>query len=258
MSSLPAIVQNIGLSDKAARVYLAALELGEASVQDLARRARLKRTTIYYTLEELERAGAVTKTRRNKKTFYLATNPSSVAKLARERLHEFEEALPTLENRMHSAYPRPRVYFLYGVPGFKQIWDKIFTQPAPFNILTAGESFLDFVKEKYILQEIISRKKSLDIHSRQLIVDSAYARKIVAKDRQENRTSKFLPPAHRLAFTEIICRDFVAYISPRYENMLLVVESESFAQTQRSLFEIVWASLPTAKEKAPGERQSGR
>ena len=47
------ILKNLGLSEKAAQVYLASLELGEAPVQKLAERAGLKRTTVYYVLEEL-------------------------------------------------------------------------------------------------------------------------------------------------------------------------------------------------------------
>jgi sugar-specific transcriptional regulator TrmB len=46
------LIQNMGFSDKAAKVYLAALELGESTVQTLAKKSGLKRTTIYYVLTE--------------------------------------------------------------------------------------------------------------------------------------------------------------------------------------------------------------
>ena len=234
-----------GFSDKAAQAYLACLELGEATVQQIAERAKLKRTSVYYVIDELIKAAALVKTKRNRKLYYMAEAPSNVLKNARKRLHLFEELLPELEERKHSAIPRPRLYFLYGVAGFKQIWDRIFALPEKeYRIMTSGESFLSFVKEKYVVDEIIKKKTALGIKSRQLITDSAYARKIVAKDARENRESRLLLPGYPLPFTILIAGTLTAFISPRYENMLLVVESESFAKTQRSLFEALWDAIP--------------
>src|SRR5688572_4663392 len=112
------ILKHAGLSDKPSRVYLAALVLGGATVQQLAKAAGLKRTTIYYTLEELLRLGAVVETRRNKKTYYIAEEPAGLLKAARKRVADFEDNLDELEEKKNSIYKVPRVYFLYGPQGF--------------------------------------------------------------------------------------------------------------------------------------------
>lgn len=238
------LVQNIGLSDKAAKLYIAALELGESTVQSLALRSGLKRTTIYYILNELLDAGALLETKRNKKVYYMAELPRQLIKRARERLAETEDIIETLESRRHSIFKKPRVYFLYGPSGFKQIWDKIFASKSKdFRILTDGSSFLDFVKEKYIISEIISSKKKLGVSSRQIIVDSPYARAIIAKDAKENRVSRVLPSRFKLPFTELISEDFVAFISPRTDNTLFVVENDGFAEMRRHLFDAMWDKL---------------
>jgi len=124
------------------------------------------------------------------------------------------------------------------------MWNKIFESPEKeYRIITQGENLLEFVKEKYIIEEIIKRKKELAISSKQLISDSLYARKILSRDVQENRKSKILPIFYKLPYTQIICKEFVAIISPRRENMLMIIESDSYAQTQRSIFEIIWNSI---------------
>lgn len=243
-NKLEIILKNIGLSEKAAKVYLASLDLGEAAVKDLANRSGLPRTTIYYTIDELIQFGALVETKRDKKTFYLPEIPRAVLKRTREHVIDFEDSLSALEERTHSAYPAPRTYFLYGVVGFKQIWDRVLEKPeSNFDIITSGESFLPFVREKYILEEIIALKKKNKISSRQLIVDSRYARKIVSGDKQENRVSKILPAHYKLPYTTLISTNFVAFISPRSENMLIVIESESFAKNQRAIFNSLWDSL---------------
>lgn len=238
-------IRKIGLDEKAAKIYLACLEIGEATIQRIAERARLRRTTIYYIVDELIERGIIFKTLRKKKTFYLAESPAKVLAKIREVISEFEEDLPNLEARNHVAHARPRVYYLYGVEGFKDVWDKIFSsRKKEFRIMTEGINFLDFVKEKYVVDKIIKKKKGLDIRSLQLIVDSPYARKIIAKDSAENRKSKLLPFDCRLHFTEIISEDFVAFISPRFENMILMVHNESFAKTRKNLFDVLWKALP--------------
>ena len=234
----------LGLSEKAARVYLAALELGEATIQELAKRAKVKRTTVYYLLGELEGVGALLVSRRGKKDFYIAAEPRDVLRRARDRTEDFEDALPLLEERKRSVFNRPRTYFLYGPAGFKQAWDLIFASAEDeYCTLTSGESFLEFVREKYVVEGIIQAKRKRGLSSRQLIVDSPYARKIIAKDRQESRVSKLLPSRYPLPFTEIICPGTVAFFSPRKDNLIMIIESDSFAKTRRSAFNALWDSL---------------
>ncbi len=245
MANLIEITKNLGLSTKAAKIYLAALELGEASVQQLAKKAKIKRTTLYHIIEELVESGVLVVAKTGKKTYYVAQLPAVLLQNAKEKISNFEESLPFLEDRAAHMHAKPQVYFLYGSAGFKQAWEMILsTKEKEYRIITEGENFLDYVKEKYIIGEIIAKKKKLGILSRQLIVSSPYAKKIVAKDPQENRVSKILPPMYKLPFTEIITESMAAFISPRFNNMIFIVENEYFSKTRKSLFEALWNSIP--------------
>ncbi|OHB23799.1 MAG: hypothetical protein A3J67_02935 [Parcubacteria group bacterium RIFCSPHIGHO2_02_FULL_48_10b] len=244
MADLIEITRNLGLATKAAKIYLAALELGEASVQQLAQRARIKRTTLYYVLDELVGAGVLVCTRTGKKMYYVPEQPAILLQNAKEKISNFEESLKLLEDKAAHINRKPRVYFLYGSAGFKQVWDMILnTKEKEYRIITEGENFLDYVKEKYIVDEIIAKKRRLGVSSKQLITSSAYARQIIAKDVRENRVSKLLPPIYKLPFTEIITESIVAFISPRFNNMIFIVENDAFSRTRRSVFEILWNSI---------------
>lgn len=244
MPDLVEIIKNLGLTTKAAKIYLAALELGEASVQELAKKARMKRTTLYYVLDELTEAGLLIPTQTGRKMYYVPEQPGTLLKNAKEKIVSFEESLGVLEEKAAHIKRGPRVYFLYGSAGFKQAWDMILnTREKQYRIITEGENFLDYVKEKYIMEEIIARKKQLGVSSRQLITYSDYAKKIVAKDVQENRVSKLLSSIYKLPFTEIITESMVVFISPRFNNMTFVVENDAFAKTRRSVFEMLWNSI---------------
>lgn len=244
MTNLTELVRQYGLSENEAKLYLAALELGEASVQDMAKKAAVKRTSIYYMLDELESKGVLTTTKRNKKIYYIAASPTDLLKSFRSRLVEFEKTAEILEQHRGKIFKKPRIYFLQGPSGFKQVWNLIFnSHPKEYRITTEGLNFLDFVKEKYVISDIIKLKKDLGVKSFQIIPDSAYARKIVAKDAVENRQSRLLPLHTKLPFTEIISSSLVAYISPRFNDNIFVVEDETFAEGRKVVFDLLWSRL---------------
>ncbi len=241
MADLINIIKDLGLSTKGAKIYLAALELGEASVQQLAEKSKLKRTTLYYVLDELVEAGVLVPTKTGRKVYYVPEQPANLLKNAKENISNFEDSLKLLEDKAATTNKKPRIYFLYGSAGFKQVWDLILaTKEKEYRIITEAVNFLDYVRESYILNEIIAKKKKLGVMSRQLITNSEEARKIVAKDGRENRVSKILPSIYKLPFTEIITESLSAFVSPRFNNMIFVVEDESFAKTRRSMFEMLW------------------
>jgi len=245
MTNLIELVKQYGLSDSEASLYLATLELGEASVQDMAKKSKVKRTSIYYMLDDLEAKGVLTTAKRNKKTYYIAVSPADLLKSFRRRLYEFEKTAEVLEQHRGKIIKRPRIYFLQGPSGFKKVWDLIFTSnPKEYRITTEGLNFCDFVKEKYIVNEIIKQKVKQGVTSFQIIPDTSFARKLITKDKAENRQTRVLPIDTKLPFTEIICPRLVAYISPRFNDNIFIVEDETFAEGRKVVFDLLWKQLP--------------
>lgn len=248
MSELIDLIKSAGMTEKESKVYLAALELGEGTVQDIAKKSGVIRTSLYYIIDRLTSGGFIIETKRNHKKFYAACPPADLAKNLRSRIRDFEENIDVLEERRNALFKRPRMYFLYGPAGFKETWNIIFkSEPKEYRITTEGLNFLDYVKAKYIVSEIIAEKRKLGVKSMQMIVDSTYAREhILPKDKFENRTSRLLPKGTELPFTEIICPKLVAFISPRYNDSIFIIEDEAFAATRKTMFDQLWERLPKA------------
>jgi sugar-specific transcriptional regulator TrmB len=98
-------VEELGLSNKEARVYLASLGLGPASVQKIADEAGIKRVTTYVILESLVGLGLVSQTVKGKKTYFVAEDPVNLERLIERRRQElkeqkqnFDHILPELQN----------------------------------------------------------------------------------------------------------------------------------------------------------------
>lgn len=125
---LIANLEELGLSQKEARVYLANLMIGPASVQKIADQAGIKRVTTYVILEALINLGLVSQSTRGKKTSFTAEDPVSLKRLldkkeeqVKEQKRNFEEILPQLSTLKGLPQDAPSVKFYEGVEGIKSI-----------------------------------------------------------------------------------------------------------------------------------------
>jgi sugar-specific transcriptional regulator TrmB len=78
MDDVKIALAELGLAAKEADTYLAMLELGPASVQDIAKKAGINRTTTYVMIEGLKKHGLVSTFERGKKTLFSAENPEQL------------------------------------------------------------------------------------------------------------------------------------------------------------------------------------
>ena len=53
------VLENLGLSEKEAEIYLALLELGTGTVVEVAKKSGVKRPTAYLVLDELKKMGYI-------------------------------------------------------------------------------------------------------------------------------------------------------------------------------------------------------
>lgn len=89
-------LRKLGLKEKEVSVYLAALELGFTSVQNIAQKAGLSRPTIYEIIKELIKKGLMREikhkgTIRGERTYFAAESPDALLGLLRVQKREVEE-----------------------------------------------------------------------------------------------------------------------------------------------------------------------
>lgn len=234
-------LMNYGLNKKEAKLYLASLALGMATVQEVSRKSGLKRTTIYSLIDGLKTSGILQEVRRKGKKYILAADPQHLCDNLKERLDSFNKNLDQLLELRNVSEKRPQVIFYEGVEGLKKLWkDILVSDIEEYLIITSGREFLTFLSESFIKSKIISRKIVRGIKSRQLISDSQYAREIIKADAKENRESRLIPHQFPLPATEIIFGNKVAIFTGRFENIIILIESEEISKTHRSLFELLW------------------
>src|SRR3989338_5621069 len=95
MDTVP-ILKQMGLSEKQAEVYLSLLELGESPMTKIARKANLKRPTVYLIIDELMVLGLCSEIVKGKKKVYSATHPRRLVEITHFRNKQAEKILPEL------------------------------------------------------------------------------------------------------------------------------------------------------------------
>lgn len=231
-------LKEIGLNEKEAALYAAGLELGEASLQELAKEAGIKRPTAYRIMEELEAKGLFSKVTKGKKYYYEAEDPEAIFGLYKIRQDAFARLLPDLRLLHNKGEKRPKVKFYNGIEGLKSMyWESLESKGSIVGYgsiddmwVLSADFIADYVKER------IKRK----IPIRGIVPATAQSREYIKLNPKEMR-ELCLVPKDRFPFTnEInIYNDKVAIFSFR-EKVGVIIESEDIAHTQKAIFELAW------------------
>ncbi|HBH46244.1 MAG TPA: hypothetical protein DDX47_02665, partial [Candidatus Jacksonbacteria bacterium] len=185
-------LQQFGLTDKEARVYLATLELGSASVAKIADKAGLPRPTCYDILASLIRQGIAASFRKKQIRYFSVDDPKRVITIAEERVKSLQEVLPQLEAVYGLARERPTVRFYQGKPGMKQIFEEILADRAEVLAFSSADDLLNCLGEYWT--KFVQRRIKLKIPVRTILRDTPQARERQRLGQTELRVVKLIPP----------------------------------------------------------------
>lgn len=240
---------SFGLSDKEARVYLAALELGAETAQNLSKKAGINRPTTYVQIESLKKKGLMSEVEKGKKTYYLAEPPERLEGLLNvfeTELHfkktEVERILPALKEIFATAGEKPRVRFFEGMEGFKSVQADFLNCKRK---IVEGFMNLDKVVQ---LSPHLEKSNSEKRIKRGIKSFAIYTRSEGplggASDPGKLREAKFInPKQYPFAADFSIYDDKVALFAYRAKPITIVIENKEITDTLRSIFYLLWERL---------------
>lgn len=241
--SLAARVAAIGLDGVAARVYAAALELGEASASLIARAAAVPRTSAAYALGELVGKGVVAEVVKERARAYRAVPIAVVFEEVRDSLRA-AEAMRVASAKKPGPFRAPEAQVLHGPAGFREAWRRVLTSGArSYTVISDPREFRDYMREHDILEDLIAEKVKRGLSSRNIVVDSDYAREVAMKDGAENRQTRFLPEGFPVPCVEVACEELAFFALPRVDGTVVLVDYPDFGESRLAVFDAVWATL---------------
>lgn len=221
----------LGLNDKEIAVYLANLQLGSALVQDIARYAKLNRTSTYDVLTSLERLGFVSYTITSGKRYYQATNPQKLLDLLKEKESLVKKALPELTSIMEFVAKKPRVEVYVSINGLKSIFE---------DILRDCDSFLCIASKKHLSRLF----KYYFPHFVERRIENGIKVKIISDDIPYDKKAPYKLIKQEIKTATWIYNGKIAMVSlEEKEPIGIIIQEKNFYETQKVMFELLWENL---------------
>lgn len=249
------VLENLGLIEKEAKVYLSCLELGPSPVQKIAQKAGINRTTAYSNLESLMKKGLVSTVKKGVKDYFTAESPEQLKSLIAKKekglkadKEELDTILPELNNIFEYAGERPVVRFYEGEDGLRAIEEDF------IRTVKKGESGYSFVAQDELMKvfpkyESEYTKKRIKKNAKLKTIYTNKGGPIPnATNAKALREAVFVPTEKIPYKTSInIYGDKVAIFTLSGKIIAMIIENKEVAGTLREIFKITFDNLKKKK-----------
>ncbi len=232
------LLQKVGFSQNEAKVYLAALEAGTASAQEIAKKAGLQRTTTYSVLGYLVDRGVVGKVKIGKKTRYKAEPPDKILSHLHDLEREIKKKLPELEALYNTGDTKPRILFFEGKKAIQAVYDDTLREKPDEILEWNTDAYFD---SPHVDPAYIAKRMQLNIKAKRIAGSgSRWHTKHKAYDKAELAETIIVPRDQFWPQIEVnIYNDKVAFMSYA-DNFSVIIESKAIAQAMRQAYFLSW------------------
>ena len=241
------VLLQLGLSESEINVFLALLQSGPSSVQDISRVSGINRVTIYSALANLEKKGLVAETKRGARRLFIAERPEELKAIVEEKREEIQKihlnldnlVLPVLKAINVSQENKPEIRFYEGLEGIYKVYENMLEVK---NIIGCG-SYDSVLKVSSWKEEekYIHRLKHKKVFYRAVLEDTELNRKF-AEAGKGIAHFKFLEEGVKLSADIHAYGDEIALMS--YEKVTAtVIRDATIAKSIRTLLEFMWERL---------------
>ncbi len=233
-------LQQFGLDEKEATIYLANLEVGLSSAKEIAQKANIQRTYFYDISEKLIQVGIIKQFKKGKKRMFLAVEPEKIIEMQEEKSQQLRDSLPQLKAIQNTSGEKPKVYFYEGRSGIDQVNEDTLKYRGEITAFTTPK-FISADEEK-LSQEYIQKRISLKIKARVIGEISDEILKIKQKDASELRETRMLPKNLFSSQVELGIYGSKSYFINYKNEFGLIIEDTEISKTLKNIFELVWDS----------------
>ncbi len=240
-------LKQLECSDKHIRFYSVNLELGAASLTEIAQKARLQRSTAYVIAAELLAKGLISQNHKTYKKLFIAAEPDVILRKLEAKYRQIgrnnlalKEALPELRAAYQATTTRPRVRTFEGRADLERIWRDILAIEQEILVWTNQQSerhVFGSTMHNTFIQERLDR----NIPIRVLAVRNAEGEALRPEDSAKLRETRLLSESVQFTSETYIYGTSVAVIDIGADIFGVITENEQIAASQRAIFELTWA-----------------
>ncbi len=255
------LLKSLGFTESESAIYLLSLEMGPASVQNLARKAHVSRVTTYAVIESLSSHGLMSSMQKGKKKLYAAESPERLLSFVGGRVKtleatfkEVEQLLPDL--KLLQRGERPLVKFFEGKEGVQAfVSDVMQVKPATFDEFGDHDAIRSMVPADE-LQPLWAWMDQNNIKTRCMFSGKRGDNSRRDPQHLTNRhiSDNLLP--FKFEGDIFVYGSRVALATFKSKMVVVIIESQELADTMRGLYEFAWFGVEMKKKSDPTDTLS--
>lgn len=235
MADLKSVLQDFGLTENEAQIYLILLRLGSASASEITQKSKIHRINVYDILERLQEKGLVSYVILGKRKNYEAVDPRKILDLEEEKRKKIEQILPELSAQRTLGKSVQEATIFKDKRGIRTILDEITKSKTIVYLFASGWGFKENFPEYYSIWH--ERFKTNKVKIKCLISSKFKTLKI-----PEPLKYRFLPSEFLFPSTTIVYEDKVFIIMWSTQSIAILIRGKEVSDSYKKFFEILWGS----------------
>ena len=232
------VLRDLGLADKEIRVYIALLGMGVSRVQEIAKEAKLLRTTVYEVLDSLIGKGLVSYSIKSGVRHFETAEPAKLRHVVEERRRKVLEIMPELEAIASGVKEKPRVETYEGREGLKTFMR---------NVIKGDIEEMHAFGAEGKFREMFSyffESWDRDRVKNNVLLRIIYNERIRKKKLDEGiplSSMRFLPGKYKFPSTTFVYGDNVGIVLWSAEPLAISIKSGEIAKSYENFFQLLWS-----------------
>lgn len=245
---LHSILEQIGLSDKEASVYLSSLSLGPSTILALSRESDLKRPTVYTIVESLKSKGLMHIELKGLKQLYTAEHPEKLKNTLEIKKSMLAQALPEFESLFNLKGNDSVVKYYNGLEAVKGVYEMLLAETkSKENYWVISNTSKIMQLDAVFFKDFINRRSIENYNFRFLLTNTDDADSYT-KQPKFNELIKLLPETTQFTSNITITSNLVVVHHVGPPTFALVIENTQIVTMLKEIFNLLWISLENKKE----------
>lgn len=239
MDNLLNNLQNLGLNEKQAKVYLACLELGSATIAEVSEKSGVKRTSIYNFIEDLIKKGFLSEIKQDEQILLIAEDPKALEQKVKHNLTNIQGVMPELLAMFNRPGNKPKVHFYQDIAGLKKIYEETLKSKESIYAFSDFEKMMPLMEDW--MWDYAQERADKGIAFVCIAKEGPWARKALNRAKEHKREMKIVKDVN--FDTEInIYENKIAILSFQRPYAGIIIEDVAIAQTLKSIWQMLWNS----------------
>lgn len=238
------ILQNIGLTEIEAKIYISLLENGSHTITGISEISWCNRVQIYGVIERLKNIKLLWETIKGKRKYYFAENPENLENIFYEQKLSFQSTISLLKDKYKKKQSKPELRTFYTKQAMKHIFYDV------VETLNFWETYYRYSSRKYdnmrwFLSDDYKKKRDKKEIQRMVITSDELKKMKEKWNKKLNREMVAIPKLYDLFednISKIIYGNKVAIID--YDTQTsFIIENKKLADFEKKIFKLLFKYL---------------